>query len=121
MSYTVCLESGQRFECDGERSVLDGMMARGRTGITVGCRGGGCGVCKVRVTHGRYRTGLMSAACVTAEERDDRVALACKLIAESDLELVVLGKIERVISRFMGDARSAVCTYAAPRMASESF
>lgn len=75
------------------------MMSRGRTGITVGCRGGGCGVCKVRVLEGRYSTGVMSAACVPPEEREDGIALACKLFPESDLQLEVLGKIGAVLMR----------------------
>lgn len=99
MSFSVALGESRGFDCDAQRSVLDAMMSRGRSGITVGCRGGGCGVCKVRVVRGRYRTGVMSAACVSAAEREADVALACKLFPDSDLVLEVLGGIGRVLSR----------------------
>lgn len=78
------------------------MMSRGRSGITVGCRGGGCGVCKVRVVEGRYRTGVMSVACVSHGERAQGVALACKLFPESDLRLEVMGNIGPALSRKRG-------------------
>lgn len=97
--FAVRLRQGQSFECEAHHSVLEGMTARGRTGIAVGCRGGGCGVCKVRVLDGRYRTGAMSAACVTPEDRNHGIALACKLFPESDLSLQVLGKIGVVLNR----------------------
>jgi ferredoxin len=103
MAHSISLGNGRRFDCDGQHSVLEAMMARGRTGITVGCRGGGCGVCKVRVVEGRYRTGVMSSACVSMDERQAGVTLACKLFAESDLRLDVLGKIDRVLARSAGD------------------
>lgn len=74
-------------------------MSRGGRAIPVGCRGGGCGVCRVRVLDGRYTTGVMSAACVTPEEKEQGVALACKLFAESDLSLQVLGEIGVVLNR----------------------
>lgn len=98
-AFAIRLPGGQGFHCDDGQSVLEGMMARGRNSIAVGCRGGGCGVCKVRVLDGRYRTGIMSTACVTREEREQGVALACKLFAESDLSLQVLGKIGIVLNR----------------------
>jgi ferredoxin len=98
-TFAIHLPGGQGFRCNGGQSVLEGMMARGRSAIAVGCRGGGCGVCKVRVIDGRYRTGIMSAACVTPEEREQGVALACKLFPESDVSLEVLGRIGLVLGR----------------------
>lgn len=97
--FSIMLKQGQRFECEPETNVLAGMMARGRKDIMVGCRGGGCGVCKVRVLQGRYRTGAMSTACVSADERARGMALACKLYAESDVEIEVVGKLGKVIER----------------------
>ena len=37
------------FEVPGDDHLLRGMERLGRRGIPVGCRGGGCGVCKVQV------------------------------------------------------------------------
>jgi ferredoxin len=103
MAHAITLGvGGPRFDCAEGQNVLQGMMLRGRSGIPVGCRGGGCGVCKVRVLDGRFSTGTMSGACVSAEEREAGVALACKLFPETDLRLAVIGKISRVLERSPG-------------------
>lgn len=85
----------QSFACGASTDVLRAMECLGRKGIPVGCRGGGCGVCKVRVIEGAYRTDVMSRACVSREERADGYALACKLFAAGDLRLQVVGKMSR--------------------------
>ncbi|WP_411888108.1 2Fe-2S iron-sulfur cluster-binding protein [Hydrocarboniphaga effusa] len=84
--------------CSSGQNVLAGMEQLGRKGIPVGCRGGGCGVCKVRVLTGEYETGRMSRACVNQEEQDEGIALACKLYPKGDLELQVIGKMLRAVT-----------------------
>ena len=44
-------------KCDEEQNVLAAMERLGRKGIPVGCRGGGCGVCRVQVTYGHALDG----------------------------------------------------------------
>lgn len=100
---TITIEgSGQSFTCANGHNVLQGMMLRGRNSIPVGCRGGGCGVCKLRVLEGRYRTEAMSVAALSADERASGFALACKLIPETDLRVEVVGRISRVLGRDAG-------------------
>ncbi len=63
-------------------------MAMERIGaddIGIGCRGGGCGFCKVKVVSGDYRTGKMSIAKVSAAEQARGYALACRLYPLGDL------------------------------------
>jgi ferredoxin len=55
--------------------------------LPVGCRRGGCGVCRVRVLEGDYRSDLMSRAHVSAEEEAGGVVLACCIYPKSDLSL----------------------------------
>ena len=86
------VNGGESFDCAADSDVLRAMECLGRKGIPVGCRGGGCGVCKVRVIEGPYRTGVMSRACVSHEEQADGYALACKLFAEGDVRLQVVGR-----------------------------
>jgi ferredoxin len=94
MLFRICIEdSGESFACAPSQDVLQGMERRGKKGIVVGCRGGGCGVCKVQVKAGRYRIDKMSRACVTADEEADGIALACRLYPEDDLQIRVLGKL----------------------------
>ena len=67
------------------KGVLLEMVARGVRAIDVGCRGGGCGVCRVRVLEGEYDTLRMSRRHVTEAEEADGFALSCRLLARSDL------------------------------------
>lgn len=53
--------------------------------IPVGCRRGGCGVCRVRILAGTYTTAPMSAVHVPAEDQAKGYALACCVYPQSDL------------------------------------
>ncbi|MGB1563488.1 MAG: 2Fe-2S iron-sulfur cluster-binding protein [Sinimarinibacterium flocculans] len=98
-SYRVLIQdTGEVVRCSDEQSVLAGMEQLGRKGIPVGCRGGGCGVCKVRVVSGEYSTGCMSRAHISPEERAEGYALACRLYPKSDLEVQVIGKMLRAVT-----------------------
>lgn len=92
-------ESSGDFEVHRDEHLLRGMERLGRRGIPVGCRGGGCGVCKVQVLAGDYRTIKMSRDCVSSAEQGQGYALACRLYAESDLEIRVVGKMGRAFNR----------------------
>ena len=87
------------FQARGDEHLLLGMERLGRRGIPVGCRGGGCGVCKVQVLAGRYRTAKMSRDCVSQDEEADGYALACRVYAEADLSIRVVGKMSRAFTR----------------------
>lgn len=73
------------FAVTGAKPVLMEMLARGTRAISVGCRGGGCGVCRVQVVSGDYETQRMSRRHVSEEDQADGYALACRLLARSDL------------------------------------
>ena len=92
--FAIVIEgAGEEFTCLPERNVLKAMEQLGRQGIPVGCRGGGCGVCRVQVVgDGLYRTGKMSREQVPVEDEEKGICLACKLFPEGDLRLKVLGK-----------------------------
>ena len=100
MTYQITIaETDQRFPCQAEQDVLAAMGRLGLKGIPVGCRGGGCGVCRVQVlAPGRFRTLKMSRAQVSASDREDGICLACKLIQECDLTLRPLGPLRRTLS-----------------------
>ncbi|TDU32595.1 2Fe-2S iron-sulfur cluster protein [Panacagrimonas perspica] len=103
MKHRIEIVNGsESFGCPADLDVLRAMECLGRKGIPVGCRGGGCGICKVRVVEGPYRTGAMSRACVSVDEQSDGYALACKLFAEGDLRLQVVGKMARCFAGSAG-------------------
>jgi len=43
-----------RFEAGADVSVLVAMERAGQALIPVGCRGGGCGKCRIRILQGEY-------------------------------------------------------------------
>lgn len=53
--------------------------------IAVGCRGGGCGICRVRILSGDYRCKVMSREHISPEDQLHGVVLACRVYPESDL------------------------------------
>jgi ferredoxin len=97
-AFTVEIENtGERFACGTHESVLKAMEQLRRKGIPVGCRGGGCGICKVQVTAGDYVTKKMSRSCVTAEEEANGFALACRLHPSSELRVKVVGRMASAV------------------------
>ena len=84
---------GGSFSCAADDRVLLAMERQGQHYIPVGCRRGGCGICKVQVLSGEYETLVMSRAQVSEEEETDRFALACRLMPRSELKLSVVNKI----------------------------
>jgi ferredoxin len=100
MTYTVSISNtNEDFRCDAAQSLLGAMEALGRKGIPVGCRGGGCGVCKVRIDVGRVHTEAMSRACVSAQERRQGFVLACRAYPRSDLTVSAVDKLARRLER----------------------
>ena len=81
------------FSCRGGETVLEaldrawgpGRAMIGAKRIPSGCRRGGCGVCRVQVLAGRYRTGPTGRNHVSVEEEGEGYALACRRTPESDL------------------------------------
>ena len=98
--YTVVIEeTGESFRCSPLESLLVGMERLGKKGIPVGCRGGGCGVCKVEITEGTFQKRVMSRDYVSVEdEAADRV-LACRVKPTSDIRLKVVGKMGKNVCR----------------------
>lgn len=87
--HRISIVGGTEFPCpEGER-VLIAMERCGCDDIGVGCRGGGCGFCRVRVAEGPYRTGKMSAAKISPEDQAAGYVLACRLYPSGDLTIEV--------------------------------
>ncbi|HEY9413235.1 MAG TPA: 2Fe-2S iron-sulfur cluster binding domain-containing protein [Pseudonocardia sp.] len=91
-SRVVEVQGRGRIVCPPGVSVLRAMVAAGRADLPLGCRSGGCGVCRVRVEHGEYTVGPMSAAQVDAEAAAEGIALACRLFPSTDLRITAIGR-----------------------------
>jgi ferredoxin len=92
-------ETGETFRCSPNESLLVGMERLGKKGIPVGCRGGGCGVCKVEITSGSYLKRVMSRDYVSVEDEAAGRVLACRVRPTSDITLKVLGKMAKNVCR----------------------
>jgi len=79
--------------CRENETVLQGMLRLGCKGIRVGCLGGGCGVCKIKVRGGVVRKlGSMSRAHISVEEEEQKVYLACRVSPITALDIEILSK-----------------------------
>lgn len=94
--FTVRLQgSDTPFACRPGETALEAMervsgLGRAVIGakrVPVGCRRGGCGVCRVQVLAGPYRLLPQSRTHVSHAEEGDGYALACRLVPDGDLEL----------------------------------
>ncbi|PRB75022.1 2Fe-2S iron-sulfur cluster-binding protein [Pseudomonas sp. MYb185] len=79
------LATGRRFRCQPRQSLLKAMEQTGKCAIPVGCRGGGCGLCKVQICSGAFECGPMSKKHVNGEARCRGQVLACRVYPLSDL------------------------------------
>lgn len=104
----VIEETEEGFGCSPQESLLLGMERLGKKGIPVGCRGGGCGVCKVEITAGTYQKRVMSRDYVTEEEEAAGRVLACRVKPTSDIRLKVLGKMAKNVCRLQPPAAAPV-------------
>ncbi len=88
-------ETGESFSCSEDQNLLEGMRTF-RLGvplldaIPIGCRGGGCGICRVQVSSGEFQAEKMSVKHVPEDDRDAGIALACRVYPRSDLQITVL-------------------------------
>jgi ferredoxin len=98
MRFQITIQNtGETFACKEADNLLEAMEQLQRKGIPVGCRNGGCGVCKVRVTEGRYAKRKMSRAVLSEEEEAQGRVLACKTYPRSDMKVEVVGKMVRAV------------------------
>lgn len=92
-------DTGESFVCQETESALHALARIGRRGIPVGCRGGGCGVCKVEVLAGDYRKRPMSRSHVSESDEAAHQVLACCIEPVTDLQLRVIGRMRKAWDR----------------------
>jgi ferredoxin len=94
LSHIVTIDGkGESFPCAEDTHVLAAMERTLCRAIPVGCRNGGCGACKVRITSGPYETRKMNRAVVSLEEEQQGCVLACKTYPRGDIHVQVLGRV----------------------------
>jgi len=98
--HTVTIEDdGSSYRCYESQTLLEGMENLGKKGIPVGCRGGGCGVCKVQIESGTYTKRVMSREHISAAEEAQGCVLACRVKPTSPVSLRVIGQMKKNVCR----------------------
>src|SRR5262249_29106128 len=77
---------GHTLTCSPEDTLLTAILRSGAS-VMFGCRGGGCGTCKMRLHSGRVDHGRSSVAVLTDEEKDAGWFLSCQARALGDLTI----------------------------------
>jgi ferredoxin len=104
-TYRIVLDGiGREYLCAETQNALRGMEALGGRGIPVGCRRGGCGVCKVEVLSGTYCASIMSRSQISEEDERCNCVLACRIYPTSDLRLKVVGRMARSVEALKREA-----------------
>lgn len=78
------------FACRSDQNLLAAMIGARRTSIRVGCRAGGCGVCRVQVTRGAFASQKMTRSRISEADEAAGIVLSCRVMPQSDLVLVPL-------------------------------
>lgn len=93
-------DTNENYRCRTDESLLTGMHRLGKRGIPVGCRGGGCSVCKVQVVAGAYeQMRPMSREYVSDEDLAQGRVLACCVRPLEEVSVAVIGKLNKCITR----------------------
>ncbi len=103
LKYLVAIgNTRESYACRADQTLLGGMEQLGRRGIPVGCRGGGCGICKVRIEAGTVRSDKMSRSHVSLAEEAQGFVLACRSYPQSDLRVQAVAGMARCLERRTG-------------------
>ncbi|MCY0964748.1 2Fe-2S iron-sulfur cluster-binding protein [Parathalassolituus penaei] len=70
-----------------DTNLLVSMERANQSHVLVGCRGGGCGKCRIQVLEGDYQSKKMSRAHIHPGEPEQGIVLACRIFARSDLTI----------------------------------
>ena len=108
--YTITLSPiGDTVACRRGAPALSALSRSGAK-VAFGCRGGGCGTCKMRLISGRVEHGRCSAAVLLEEEKANGSFLSCQARALSDLtvELTATNKYRGPMAAWpwLGDSDS---------------
>jgi len=87
-------DTGENFFCNQEQHLLQGMQSFKLgmpllAAIPVGCRGGGCGVCRIKVLDGCFESRKMSRKHVSEADQKEGIVLACRISPRSELVIEV--------------------------------
>lgn len=71
------------------KPLLMALEAAGSKLVPVGCRGGGCGICRIRILAGDYERKKMSRLHVSESDEANGITLSCRTVALGDLTIAL--------------------------------
>lgn len=102
MTTIIVQPSGTEIHVDPGDTVLAGLQKAGYA-YTVGCRRGGCGICKIDVLDGGFSYNRPVADTVLSEEeRTDGTCLSCRACPTQDLTIQLRDASLRLVNPLLG-------------------
>ena len=84
-----------------DETLLSGLYKAGYS-YTVGCKRGGCGICKVDVLDGDFSYNRpIAETVISAEERTDGTCLSCRAVPDSDVTIQMRDDEMRLVNPFL--------------------
>ena len=84
-----------------DETLLSGLYKAGYS-YTVGCKRGGCGICKVDVLDGDFSYNRpIAETVISAEERTDGTCLSCRAVPDSDVTIQMRDDEARLVNPFL--------------------
>jgi ferredoxin len=101
MSNVTVHPSGEVIYLDPGETVLSGLYKAGYA-YAIGCRRGGCAVCKVDCLSGQFDYDHpIAETVITAGERADGTCLTCRAVPDGDITIEMRNEDLRLINPFL--------------------
>lgn len=93
--------TGEVIYLEPGETVLAGLYKAGYA-YTVGCRRGGCGICKVDCRQGGFTYNRpIAASVISEEERTDGTCLSCRAVPDGDITIEMRDGDVRLVNKFL--------------------
>ena len=93
--------TGEVIYLEPEETVLAGLYKAGYA-YTVGCRRGGCGICKVDCREGDFTYNRpIAASVISEEERPDGTCLSCRAVPDGDITIEMRDGDVRLVNKLL--------------------
>ena len=105
--------TGEQVHLAPGETILAGLFKAGYA-YTIGCRRGGCAICKVDAIEGEFSYERPIAdTVITEEERSDGTCLSCRAVPEGDLTITLRGETVRLVNPFLAQINAKAAERAA--------
>ncbi|MFN8046794.1 MAG: 2Fe-2S iron-sulfur cluster-binding protein, partial [Dermatophilaceae bacterium] len=93
--------TGEVIHLEPGETVLSGLYKAGFA-YTVGCKRGGCAICKVDCLEGEFGySHPIADSVISEEERADGTCLSCRAVPEGDITIQLRGEDVRLVNPFL--------------------